>query len=131
MTFKFGPRSLNNLIGVHPDLVKVAMRAIDISEVDFAITEGLRTAERQAQLVKSGASRTQNSRHLTGHAIDVAAYVMIDGKNEVRWDWPLYTKIARAMNLAAEELGIHIEWGGSWLSFPDGPHFQLPRKEYP
>ena len=89
--FKLGARSISNLRGVHPDLVAVVKRAITITEIDFTVTEGLRTKERQAQLVKAGASKTMNSRHITGHAVDVAAWV--DG---VRWDWGLYAKIAVA-----------------------------------
>lgn len=127
MTFKLSQRSLAKLEGVHPDLVKVVKHAIEISEIDFCVTEGLRTRERQEQLVKAGASKTTRSRHLTGHAVDLAAYV--DG--EIRWDWPLYGKLATAMKRAAEDCNIPIEWGGDWVSFKDGPHFQLPRKEYP
>ena len=127
MTFRLGVRSRTRLEGVHPDLVKVVERAIVLTTVDFTVLEGLRTLERQAQLVKSGASQTMNSRHLTGHAVDLGAWVT----NQVRWDWPLYHKIAKAMKAAAQELEIAIEWGGDWQSFPDGPHFQLPWKDYP
>jgi peptidoglycan L-alanyl-D-glutamate endopeptidase CwlK len=112
---------------VHPDLVKVVNRAIEISTVDFAVLEGLRTAERQQQLVKAGASLTLKSRHLTGHAVDLGA--IVDG--EIRWDWPLYHKIAEAMKDAARELKIAIVWGGDWRMFKDGPHFELDRKVYP
>lgn len=127
MTFNLSKRSLDRLAGVHADLVKVVKRAIEISEIDFCVTEGLRTRERQEQLVKAGASKTTRSRHLTGHAVDLAA--MIDG--EIRWDWPLYDKLAKAMKTAAEELNVKIEWGGDWKTFKDGPHFQLPWKDYP
>ncbi len=127
MAFRLGARSRTRLEGVHPDLVKVVERAIVLTTVDFTVLEGLRTLERQAQLVKSGASQTMNSRHLTGHAVDLGAWVT----NQVRWDWPLYHKIAKAMKAAAQELEIAIEWGGDWQSFPDGPHFQLPWKDYP
>lgn len=123
----FSVRSEKNLIGVHPDLVKVVRRAEEITSVPFIVTEGLRTAERQAELVKAGASKTLQSRHLTGHAIDLAALV----GSEVRWDWPLYSKLATAMKQAATEVGVPIEWGGDWKSFKDGPHFQLPVKSYP
>jgi peptidoglycan L-alanyl-D-glutamate endopeptidase CwlK len=68
-----------------------------------------------------------NSRHLTGHAVDLGAYV--DG--EIRWDWPLYYKIADAMFQAAEHAGVDIDWGGHWKTFPDGPHFQLSWEKYP
>lgn len=127
MTFNLSKRSLDRLAGVHEDLIKVVKRAIEISEIDFCVTEGLRTRERQEQLVKAGASKTTRSRHLTGHAVDLAA--MIGG--EIRWDWPLYDKLAKAMKAAAEELNVKIEWGGDWVSFKDGPHFQLPWKDYP
>lgn len=114
-------RSEKNLCGVHEDLVKVVRRAAEITEVDFIVTEGLRTKERQEQLVKAGASRTMNSKHLTGHAVDLAAVV----GTEVRWDWPLYHKLAKAMKTAAEELKVPLQWGGDWKSFKDGPHFEL------
>ena len=124
---KLSDRDLQRLIGVHPDLVAVVEGAAQVTEVDFIITEGLRTKERQEQLVRAGASRTLKSRHLTGHAVDLAAKV----GDEVRWDWPLYHKLADAMQQAAAVHGIEIEWGGDWKSFPDGPHFQLPWATYP
>lgn len=127
MTYKLGSRSKKRLVGVHPDLVKVVKKAIAITEVDFTVLEGLRTKERQRKLVASGASRTMKSRHLTGHAVDLGAYV--DG--EVRWDWPLYYEIAAAMKRAACELGVQMVWGGDWTTFKDGPHFQLKHKFYP
>lgn len=119
--FKLSQRSIDRLNGVHPDLVSVVKHAIERSEVDFMVTEGLRTKERQKELVAAGASKTMNSRHITGHAVDLVAYV-----NGIRWDWPLYEKIAKAMKQAAYELNIKIEWGGDWKSFKDGPHFQIP-----
>lgn len=119
-------RSELRLKGVHPDLVRVVRRAAGISGVPFIVTEGLRTKERQAALVKAGASQTMNSRHLTGHAVDLAA--MVDG--QVRWDWPLYDKIAAAMKAAATGEGVPIEWGGDWRTLKDGPHFQLPWSSY-
>lgn len=114
-------RSEKNLTGVHEDLVKVVRLAATKTEVDFIVTEGLRTKERQAQLVKAGASKTMNSKHLTGDAVDLAAVV----GGEVRWDWPLYHKLAKAMKDAAKELGIQLQWGGDWRTFKDGPHFEL------
>jgi len=125
--YKLGARSKQRLKGVHDDLVKVVERAIEITTVDFTILEGLRTPERQKTLMESGASQTLNSRHITGHAVDLGAWV--DG--QVDWSWPLYYKIAIAMKAAAIELKIPIEWGGDWSTFKDGPHWQLPRKEYP
>jgi len=125
--FSLGPRSKQRLRGVHPDLVKVVERAIKITDVDFTVLEGLRTPERQKALVEAGASQTLNSRHLTGHAVDLGAWV----GDEVRWDWPLYHKIAAAMKEAAKQEGVSIVWGGGWRTFKDGPHFELDRKAYP
>ncbi len=125
--FKLGKRSVERLQGVHPDLVKVVERAIEMSPVDFTVLEGLRSPERQQTLVASGASQTLNSRHITGHAVDLGAWV----DNQVDWSWPLYTKIANAMKAAAKELGVAIVWGGDWRTFKDGPHFELDRKFYP
>jgi peptidoglycan L-alanyl-D-glutamate endopeptidase CwlK len=126
--FSLGLKSEGRLVGVHPDLVRVVRRALELSEVDFTVLEGLRTLERQKELVAAGASWTMKSRHLTGHAVDLAA--LLGG--QVRWDWPLYHKIAAAMKAAAKELGIPLEWGGDWDPRQlDGPHFQLPWKDYP
>lgn len=99
----------------------------------FTITEGLRTKERQAKLVEAGASKTMNSRHLTGHAVDVAAMIDFDGDGDldIRWDWPLYFRIAGHMKDAAFALKIPLTWGGDWSSLKDGPHFELPHREYP
>ena len=127
MTFKLGRVSLDRLAGVHPDLVRVVKRAIALTTVDFRVTEGRRSIKRQAELVKAGASKTMNSRHLTGHAVDVVA--LIDGA--VRWDWPLYDRIAKAFKAAAKAEGVPLEWGGDWPRFRDGPHFQLPFKTHP
>lgn len=127
MTYKLGTLSLSRLKGVHPDLVRVVKRAIEITDVDFTVLEGLRSLDRQKTLVASGASKTMNSRHLTGHAVDLAP--VVDGK--VSWDWPLYHRIAKAMKQAAKELGVPVEWGGDWKTFKDGPHWQLPWKKYP
>jgi peptidoglycan L-alanyl-D-glutamate endopeptidase CwlK len=125
--FALGSRSKTRLKEVHPDLVKVVERAIQISDVDFTVLEGKRSSERQKALVDAGASQTLNSRHLTGHAVDLGAWV----DNQVDWSWPLYAKINAAMQEASKQVGVPIEWGGGWRTFKDGPHFQLPRKEYP
>lgn len=126
MTFKFSARSEKNLEGVHPDLVRVVRRALTMSDIDFVVIEGVRSVNHQKQLVKSGASQTMRSRHLTGHAVDLAAWI-----GQIRWDWPLYDKIAHAMKEAAKIEKVTIEWGGDWKNFKDGPHFQLPWKDYP
>lgn len=127
MSYRLSQRSLRALEGVHTHLVDVVKTAITLTPVDFMVTEGLRTLERQRMLVKAGASRTQNSRHLTGHAVDVAAWV--DG--QVRWDWPLYPRIAAAFQQAAAMNGVSLVWGGDWPTLRDGPHFELCRKTYP
>ncbi len=124
--FVLGSVSKNNLKGVHPDLVKVVERAISLTTVDFRVIEGLRSKQRQIELVNKGASKTLNSRHITGHAVDVVA--LIGGS--VRWDWPLYDKIAKAFKQSAKELNIPIVWGGDWKTFKDGPHFELDRSVY-
>lgn len=118
-------RDRKRLAGVHPDLVRVVERARGYAS--FIVTEGLRTAQRQRELFDKGATTTLASRHLTGHAVDLAALV----GTEVRWDWPLYHRLAQALKRAAAEEEVAIEWGGDWPRFPDGPHFQLPWSRYP
>ena len=125
--FKFSQRSENNMKGVNPDLVKIVRRALQLSPVDFGITEGLRTVERQRQLVAAGKSQTMNSRHISGHAVDVFAYPTSAGS----WEWKYYEQIATAFKQAAKELNIPVEWGGDWKTLKDGPHFQLPHAKYP
>lgn len=141
--FVLGKRSLDNLKGVHPDLEKVVKRAIELTEIDFAVIEGVRTKARQAELFKQGATKTMNSRHLTGHAVDIVP--IVDGK--VSWDFNYYYPLAKAMAQAATELGVPIRWGGAWTHisakkgtpqdwvkayrdkggrFLDGPHFEIP-----
>lgn len=127
MTFHLGPRSLKNLEGVHPDLVKVVKRAIEITPVDFTVMDGIRTETEQALNFAKGASQTKNSRHLTGHAVDIGAFV----KGKVIISWEFAPKIADAMKASARELKIPLEWGGDWRTFKDGVHFQLPWKQYP
>jgi len=123
----FSARSEKNLVGVHSDLVRVMRRALEIAPVDFMVIEGLRTVERQKQLVAKGASQTMRSRHLTGHAVDIAPVV----GGTIRWDWPLYDRLAVAVKQAAREVSVQIEWGGDWRTFKDGPHWQLPWAQYP
>jgi peptidoglycan L-alanyl-D-glutamate endopeptidase CwlK len=127
MTFVLGQKSLERLNGVHPDLVRVVKLAITRTPVDFVVLEGLRTKERQAVLFKQGATKTMNSRHLTGHAVDLAPAI----GGVVSWDWPLYHKLAPVMKAAAKELGVAITWGGDWTTFKDGPHWELRRDKYP
>ena len=125
MTYKLGTRSLQNLSGVNPDMVAVVSKAIEITEVYFTVIEGIRNINRQRELVKAGKSTTLNSRHLTGHAVDMVPY-------PVDWeDIDRFELMAEAMKEAAEELDIPIVWGGDWKSFYDAPHFELDRKKYP
>jgi peptidoglycan L-alanyl-D-glutamate endopeptidase CwlK len=127
MSIVLGQRSLSRLQGVHPDLVRVVKKAAAMSPLDFTVLEGLRTVDRQRQLMASGATRTMNSRHLTGHAVDLAP--MIGGT--VRWDWPLYHQLAAIVKDAAKAENVPIQWGGDWRTFKDGPHWELPWKQYP
>lgn len=120
---------------VHPDLVRVALRAQTLFPKGFevVVTCGLRTLEEQKKNMAAGASQTLRSRHLPGkktglaHAIDLA--VKIDGI--LRWDWPLYAKLAGYMKTAAKLEKVPVEWGGDWKTLKDGPHFQLPWASYP
>lgn len=125
--FALSTRDLTRLQGVHPDLVRVIQTAAERSPLVFTVLEGLRTAARQRQLVASGASQTLNSRHLTGHAVDIAP--VLGGK--ISWDWPLYHRLAPIVKRAALDEGVPIEWGGDWRKFKDGPHWQLPFGRYP
>jgi len=137
MAITYSKASLDKLKGVHPDLVRVFMRVKDICppELDFRITCGLRTLEEQKALVAKGASKTLKSRHLTGHAVDVA---ILAGK-EVTWDIKKYAALAEVVRQAARDLRIPIRWGGDWdndgsykdETFVDGPHFELFRHAYP
>lgn len=149
--WKFSKRSLDNLAGVHPDLVRVVHETLRESPVDFVVIEGRRTIARQRELVAAGASQTMDSRHLTGHAVDLAAWV-----GEIRWDMGLYYQLAAAAQRAAKTLAVPLRWGGCWLrldttdktpnvlvaeyvasrraagrkAFVDGPHFELPAGLY-
>lgn len=146
--FRLGELSLKRLQGVNPNLVKVVKRAIEISDVDFRVSEGVRTIERQREYVRTGKSQTMNSRHLTGHAVDLVAIV----GGQASWDFSHYFTIAKAMAQASAELGVNVRWGGAWTvitnkngtpqdwvkaykneraklgkkPFLDGVHFELP-----
>ena len=121
--WSFSARSLGNLAGVSLPLVKVLDAAIDDSPYDFGITEGVRSPERQRELFDAGKSKTMNSRHLTGDAVDIVVYV----HGQVTWDIFYYEAVARHIKFHAAQQGVAIEWGGDWASFVDGPHFQLAR----
>jgi peptidoglycan L-alanyl-D-glutamate endopeptidase CwlK len=125
-------RSLKALVGVHPDLVAVVKRAAEIMPGGFIITEGMRTKERQRILFAKGLSKTMNSRHLVGLAVDFAPLIDTDGDGdkEVTWKWPAFPPVANAFKQAAKELKIPIVWGGDWKTFRDGPHIELDRRVY-
>jgi len=133
MSFTLTERDRARLTGVHPDLVHVVELAASLAHDRFTVLEGMRTVERQRELVRKGASTTMRSRHLTGHAVDIAPLLDTDGDGdvEVSWHWPHYRPLAELVKGAARELDVPIEWGGGWKSFPDGPHWQLPWKYYP
>jgi len=132
---KLNAYSIAKLRGVHPDLVRVVLRcAKDWAEADtgFIVTCGARTLKEQKILKAKGASRTLRSRHIPAangyaHAIDLACTI----KGQVRWDWPLYDRLAKRMKNAAKKEGVLLEWGGDWKTFKDGPHYQLPWASYP
>lgn len=132
MTYALGKRSLDRLLGVHPDLVRVVKRAIELTDHDFSVIEGVRTVETQRAYVAKGASKTMNSRHLTGHAVDLYPV----GRPT---PWDKCPVVAAAMLAAAVELDVAIRWGGDWNmdgdsrdeKFYDGPHFELLRSKYP
>jgi len=132
MSITLSQKSLLKLEGAHPDLRKIIIRAAALSDLDFTILEVTRTLARQRTLVASGASKTMRSRHIPGadgfsHAVDVAP---LDG-GQVSWAWPLYNKLAPVIKQAAQDVGVPVEWGGDWKTFKDGPHWQLPWKQYP
>lgn len=124
-------RSERSLVGVHPDLVRVVREAYVDWTSDgmnsFVVIEGIRAVIRQAELFKAGASMTMDSRHITGHAVDLAC--MVNG--EIRWDWPLYFRLAAVMKSTALRLGVDLVAGADWAQFRDGPHYELSRRRYP
>lgn len=151
--FVLSEKSLAELQGVHADLVAVVHRAVELSAQEFAVHDGIRTLAEQKQLVAAGASQTLNSRHITGHAVDLVP--LINGK--LRWEWSPIYRIADAVRQAANELGKPVVWGGAWAAlngtaespedlvaayvarrrkagqraFIDGPHFELSSAAYP
>lgn len=150
MSYVLSARSLKRLEGVHPDMVKLVKRAIEITGQDFVVQEGLRALATQKEYMKRGVTRTMASKHLKqsdgyGHAVDLVPII----KGQPRWEWPIIYPIAAAMRQASIELNIPIRWGGVWdrkieeLSenmksevekycvrhpgpdFLDGPHYEL------
>lgn len=127
MAFKLSQGSLDKLKGIHPDLVKVVNRALELTPTDFSVVYGLRTTEEQKALVADGKSKTINSRHLTGHAVDLRPIckVNIDSKEAL----PYFNQVSLAMKAAAKEFNTPIEWGGDWGW--DYFHYELTWKAYP
>lgn len=114
MAFKLSKRSLSRLEGVDSRLVEVVKIAIHVTKVDFGVIEGLRTVDRQRELVASGASQTMDSKHIKGLAVDLMAYV----GPRASWELTLYDDIADAMKIAAQEIGVPVRWGAAW-NIPD------------
>lgn len=128
--FKFSQRSLNNLKGVHPDLVRVCHAALKLTKVDFGILDGLRTFDEQRKNVAAGKSWTLQSRHITGHAIDFGVFV--DGKylnGDTPEEYELYEQVAEAFKVAALKEKVPIIWGGDWKQ-RDGCHIELDKRKY-
>lgn len=137
MTFVFGAKSRANLAGVHPDLVRVLELGLSYSPYDFAVIEGVRSFQRQLELLRDGKSRTAHSKHLVqmdlfGHAVDIQAVGDLDGDGDRdaadkarAWRFELYAAIAVALKRAASELGVRLVWGGDWRDPVDGDHFEL------
>lgn len=127
-TYTLSQRSQNNLNDAHQDLVRIVYLALTFSEYDFVVIEGVRSLIRQKELMKEGKSKTLNSRHLTGHAVDIVPLV----NGVIPWqDWSAFESVSKAMKKAAHQLGVSINWGGDWVSFRDGPHYELCRGAYP
>lgn len=132
--FRFSQRSLDNLKGVNPKLTQVVYRALELTDIDFSVTDGLRTAAEAAANRAKGASYIKRSKHEDGLAVDLTPYhngKQVKGKQE---DWPYFNQLSEWMFQAAEELGVKIEWGGNWEKvkvkgewkpFKDGYHYEL------
>jgi peptidoglycan L-alanyl-D-glutamate endopeptidase CwlK len=123
-------RSLKALVGVHPDLVAVAKRAAELMPGGFILTEGMRSKERQRELFAKGLSKTLNSRHLYGLAVDFAPLIDTDGDGdkEVTWKTQAFLPVIKAFRLA--ELSVPIVSGSEWKTFKDYPHIELSRAVY-
>jgi peptidoglycan L-alanyl-D-glutamate endopeptidase CwlK len=135
MGFQLTHNDRNKLQGVHDDLVRVVMRAAMISPIPFQVTEGLRTIQRQKELKRKGMSKTLNSRHLTGHAVDIVPIVDLNGDGKVAgdemWHHSQLVKLSPYIKQAFKIEGVAYEWGGDWKGGWDKPHWQLPWAKYP
>lgn len=112
--FELSQRSLSRLEGVDERLVKIVCRAIEITDIDFGVTQGLRTLEEQKELVDKGASQTMKSKHIDGLAVDLVAYI----GPKISWELNVYDNIADAVKQAATEEGVAVRWGAAW-NIPD------------
>ena len=117
MEYKLGKRSLSELKGVHPDLVRVVKAAIKITNQDFTVLDGVRTEAEQQELVVRGASQTMDSKHLPqadgkAHAVDLVPWI----NGRARWELDPCLVVARAVQKASRDLGVEVVWGGAWMT---------------
>lgn len=89
----------------------------------FIVTEGLRTKARQRELFKNGATKTLNSRHLVGRAVDIAPIV---GGAKVSWEWKDFTPIIECARALAPRFGIELVFGYDWGW--DAPHIEMKER---
>lgn len=120
-------RSVKNLAGLHPDLVKFITTLHDESHIDFEIIHGLRTQKQEDEYVAQGKSQTSHSRHIHGFAVDIAVLVL----GEIDWNSANYVIIGDVAKCVSSELGIPVVWGGGWKTLKDYGHFELNRNTYP
>jgi len=112
--FVLSKKSWDILNTAKPELVAVVSKAIQITKVDFGVIEGLRTVEKQREYYEAGASKTMNSKHITGDAVDLVAYI----GSRPSWELNLYDDIADAIRQVAIDFNVSIRWGGAW-NVPD------------
>jgi peptidoglycan L-alanyl-D-glutamate endopeptidase CwlK len=125
--YKLSKRSLSRLEGIDPVLFEIVKEAIKESPIDFGVPSsgGLRTAEDQNELFTKGVSKcdgyNKKSRHQTGKAFDIYAYV--DGK--ASWDTQHLTDIANhILKIAKDQFNVNLIWGGTW-KWKDLPHYEI------
>lgn len=115
MTYSLGNKSRAELVGVHPQLVKLVERAIALTEQDFSVHDGLRTEAEQREYVRRGVSKTMNSKHRKqadgfGHAVDLVPFI----NGQLRWEMKPCLVIASAVHQAATEIGAKLIYGAVW-----------------
>ena len=135
MSFELSRRDEERLVGVKPQLIQVVRGAAlhYNGPGKFIVVEGLRSLARQRELFAAGKSKTMKSRHLTGHAVDLAPMVDVDGDGDLDLTWVRenFYPIVDAMRASAGAASVPVEWGGDWRDFVDMPHHQLPWSKYP